>query len=376
MTADDARQILPRTVDVIEQGISKRLHTGVQIYVSRGGKAIADFAIGEARPEQPMTSGTIMLWLSAGKPVTAVAVALLWERGRLQLDDRIVEHIPEFVQNGKGAVTIRHLLTHTGGFRHVETGWPRRPWDEIIARICDASLEAGWIPGERAGYHVASSWFILGELIRRIDGRPFSAFVREEIFEPLGMRDSWNGMPAERFREYGDRIGFMHYRDRGELKLHPWHTELRCCAASPGGNTRGPIRELGRFYESLLFGTPADGTGVLNTETVAEFTRRHRVDIYDETFQHVVDFGLGFIIDSKHHGAETVPYGYGKYCSPATFGHGGAQSSIGFADPDRGLVVAVVANGMAGEGRHNRRSRAINEAIYVDLGLDCSRVGR
>jgi CubicO group peptidase (beta-lactamase class C family) len=91
----------------------------------------------------------------------------------------------------------------------------------------------------------------------------------------------------------------------------------------------------------------------------------------DRTFQHVVDFGLGFLVDSNRYGANTVPYGFGLHCSPRTFGHGGAQSSMGFADPEHGLVVAWAANALIGEPRHNARNRAINTAIYEDLRLAC-----
>lgn len=97
-------------------------------------------------------------------------------------------------------------------------------------------------------------------------------------------------------------------------------------------------------------------------------TARHRVGEYDLTLGHAVDFGLGFIIDSNRYGAVTVPYGYGRFCSPRTFGHGGAQCSQGYCDPEAGLVVAHAFNGRPGEGQHQRRARALNEAIYQDLG--------
>ena len=82
-----------------------------------------------------------------------------------------------------------------------------------------------------------------------------------------------------------------------------------------------------------------------------------------------MDWGLGLIIDSKGYGIDTVPYGYGKYSSSRTFGHGGSQSSVGYADPDRKLVVAAVFNGMPGDRAHNIRMRAFLTALYEDLGL-------
>src|SRR4051794_41079091 len=94
---------LPRTVAVLEQGITDGLHVGAQGYVSRGGMPVADFGIGLARPGVPMRPDTLMLWLSATKPVAAVAVAQLWERGLLDLDDPAARHIPAFAARGKGA---------------------------------------------------------------------------------------------------------------------------------------------------------------------------------------------------------------------------------------------------------------------------------
>jgi CubicO group peptidase (beta-lactamase class C family) len=122
---------------------------------------------------------------------------------------------------------------------------------------------------------------------------------------------------------------------------------------------------LGKFYESLL----GLGTQLLKGETIAEFTQRHRVGLFDHTFQHVIDFGLGFIVNSNGYGVETVPYGYGRHASDEAFGHSGAQSSCAFADPAHQLAVAWSCNGLPGERLHQRRAREINSAIYEDVGL-------
>ena len=107
---------LPRTLAVIEQGRVAGWHVGFQLYVSRGGEVLADVGLGDARPGVSMRSNTLMLWFSAGKPLAAVAIAQLWERGRVDLDDPVCAYIPEFGGHGKATVTLRHLLTHTGGF--------------------------------------------------------------------------------------------------------------------------------------------------------------------------------------------------------------------------------------------------------------------
>lgn len=369
MLESDFIASFPNTHAVVAQGVERGLHTGCQLYVSRYGTVLADIGLGQSLPTVPMTAQTINLWLSSGKPLTAVAILQAWERAQLRLDDPVSRFIPEFAQQGKDRVTIRHLLNHTGGIRHVETGWPDVNWDESIRRICAAELEADWVIGRTAGYHTTSSWFLLGEILQRIERRPYAEILRDRLLTPLGLHDTWALLPQDRHAAYGDRIGALYARDQGELVLLDWNSPARASTPSPGGNTRGPIRDLGRFYEMLLNEGAAGDQRILRPQTVAAMTARHRVGEYDLTLGHVIDFGLGVIIDSNRYGAATVPYGYGQFCSPRTFGHGGAQSSQGWCDPESGLVVAWFFNGRAGEGQHNRRTRQMNEAISRDVGI-------
>jgi CubicO group peptidase (beta-lactamase class C family) len=366
-----ALERLPRTQRAIEDGIRDRLHLGAQVYVSLHGEAQADGAAGENRPGEPLTADHLMLWLSSTKPVAAVATAQLWERGRLELDDPVARHIPEFGVHGKERITLRHLLTHTAGIRMLDVGWPDHSWEEILARICGMRPEPRWVPGEKAGYHTASSWFVLGEVIRRLDGRPFERYVREEIFEPLGLHDSWVGMPPERYLFYkaAGRIGATWNTEGPEIKDHGWDSEARCVRPNPGGNGYGPVRELGRFYEMLLAQGSLAGRRVLSPQAVEAMTARHRTGMMDATFKHVLDWGLGFIINSARYGVETVPYGYGHHASPRTFGHSGYRSSAAFADPERGLAVALAFNGTPSHERHEMRVRSVLDAIHEDLGL-------
>ena len=91
--------------------------------------------------------------------------------------------------------------------------------------------------------------------------------------------------------------------------------------------------------------------------------------MFDHTFQHVLDWGLGFIPNSARYGVDTVPYGYGHHASERAFGHSGFRSSVAFADPEYGLAVALVWNGTPDNDRHERRVRAALDAVYEDLGL-------
>jgi CubicO group peptidase (beta-lactamase class C family) len=149
-------------------------------------------------------------------------------------------------------------------------------------------------------------------------------------------------------------------------------TEEGALACRPGASARGPIRELAKFYEMMwrCGGVAGSGARVLLPQTVEAMTARHRVGMMDQTFKHFIDWGLGFIIDSKHYGQETLPYGYGPHASGRTFGHSGNQSSCAFCDPEHGLVVAWAVNGMPGEKGHQERAEQMNAAIYQDLQLD------
>ncbi|HTD67578.1 MAG TPA: serine hydrolase domain-containing protein [Candidatus Limnocylindria bacterium] len=354
-----------RTLCAIESGIRERLHLGAQIFVSRDGEVLLDEAFGEAREGVPMQRESLMLWLSAGKPITAFAIGQLVERSLLRWETRVAEVMPEFAAHGKDAVTIRHLLTHTAGLRHADDIDSTLSSDEQIARICELPLEPNWISGQRAGYHVWATWELLGEIVKRVSGKPVDEFVRENIFLPLGLHDSWLALSSESAKEYGDRIAFVYDTVSGapQSKLE-WNSLDGLMRCRPGGSARGPIRELARFYEILLQG----GENILRQDTVRVMTSRQRTGLLDKTFQFKMDWGLGFIINSNRDGFQ-MPYGYGRYASPGTFGHSGNQSSCAFADPRHRLVVAWSCNGLPGERKHQHRQRAINNAIYEDLGI-------
>ena len=366
--------MLTTVTQLIQQGIEDQLHRGAQLCVSREGQVIEQLALGDASPGLPMTDDSIALWMSSGKPITACAIMQLVEQGELELDNAVAHYLPLFAAHGKSYITLRHLLTHTAGIRTARFKYPQDDWDSIIAAICDAQPE--WEAGEEGGYHTQTTWFLLGELVHLVDGRTIDQYVREEIFLPLGMKDAWLGMPPQTYRDYeqAGRLLDMPNTATGQPKPAPmtsfdWSTRPR-----PGGNCMGPIRELVTFYEMLLQGGEHNGTRILQPDTVAQMTHRQRADMLDHTFKQTVDWGLGLAINSAHHAPgdawHRIPYGYGPHASKETFGHGGAQSSLGFADPHHQLAVGIVLNGMPGEAKHQLRINPILESLYQDLQLD------
>ncbi|MDX6766391.1 MAG: serine hydrolase domain-containing protein [Candidatus Methylacidiphilales bacterium] len=346
---------------LFEDGRERGLHAGLQLHVKRGEDVLLDVAWGETGDGSPLTPQTRLLWMSSGKPFTAVGLARLVEGGQLSWDDPVVRFIPEFAVHGKEAVTLRHILTHTGGFRQadltMETDWTR-----LVAAVAAVKPEPGWVPGEKAGYHSAGSWTILGEVIRRVTGRMPDDWLAEEVYAPFGLASASLGL-----RDLpGFPVSQMQLSENRVLKAHPiWSHEAHRRACWPGSTTFATARDLARFYQALLEG----GRGVLSPETVKEMTGPQREGLYDHTFKFPLRTGLGFILDSKTDVVSWHSYGYGRYASHDTFGHGGNQSSVAFADPGSGLVVAAAYNAMPGELPHQGRMRALLEAVYQEAGL-------
>lgn len=365
--------MLNQVTELIQEGIDARLHRGAQFSVSRHGETVAQAALGEASPGLPMTDDSIALWMSSGKPITACAIMQLVEQGKLKLNESVAHYLPLFAANGKSYITIGHLLMHTAGIRTARFKFPQDDWDTIIAAVCDAPPE--WEAGEEAGYHTQTSWFLLGELVQLVDGRTIDQYVREQVFLPLGMHDCWLGMPRGQYRAYeqAGQLFDMPNTATGDFKPAPMTSSDWSTRPRPGGNCMGPIRQLIPFYEMLLNGGEHNATRILQPHTVTQMTKRQRSGMFDHTFKQTVDWGLGLAINSAHHAPNQawhrVPYGYGPHASGQAFGHGGAQSSIAFADPEHQLAVAIVFNGMPGEGKHQQRINPILEALYEDLGI-------
>jgi CubicO group peptidase (beta-lactamase class C family) len=368
-----------RTLAVLEAGMRANLQVGAQLHIALHGETIADLALGLAAVGKPMTPDSMMTWLSTSKIATSVLFARLWEEGLIGLDDPVAAHIPEFGVRGKDRVTLRQLWTHTCAMVHVEDKlFPVRygqPHAANIALICASGLDRGRTPGRDAGYQTSTVTLLLAEIIARKRGRDFREVAREELFLPLGMTDSWLGMPPEMVDRYAGRLGKTfdtsgpEPQPDGSFAPDAPH---QLTQVMPGGNGRGPMRELARVLELLRRGGELGGVRLLTPQTVAAMTARHRCGLVDVSFEdQKLDWGLGLALDSRIHfgGAEHL-YGYGPHASDRTFGHSGFRTTVAFCDPVADLVVACSWNGMVASDRiHSDRQNALCCAIYEDLGL-------
>jgi CubicO group peptidase (beta-lactamase class C family) len=253
--------ILPKTSALIAEGIEAGWHFGGQIAVVHHGREVVDAGFGTSLPGEPVHRDDLTLWMSCTKPVSAAAFLLLVDAGQAGLDDPVHRFVPEFAQKGKEGVTVRHLLTHTGGFRSADLGWKPRPWDEAIRQVCEAPLEPRWEPGKSAGYHVDSSWYMLAEIVRRVTGVPFELFIRERLLLPLEHAGLLRGHPARSgFRSWSRGWCGLFNTTRQPPHEHGMIRDPKVAAlCRPGGNGRGPARQLARFFEVLLHPDRAAG---------------------------------------------------------------------------------------------------------------------
>lgn len=350
-------------VGLLERQRAEGLHLGAQLYVSVHGEVVGDIAVGDSRPGVALRADDIMMWYSSTKPLTAVAMVQLVERREVALDDPVGRYVSGWGA-GKQSCTIRHVLTHMGGFARAETFDDDISWDQALARI--AAHPAEHEPGMLASYHATSGWKVLGEIVRVVDGRPIQNYLGDEVTSPAGMVDTWLGVPLADQERLGPRLAPVHWTglvmpvlEDGAVSMRPYHVEdihdqpWHRAKVEPGGGGRGPASDLGRFYEALL----GDGGARLlrRPESVSLLSACHRSGVPDRIFASTPPWGLGVQIAGGMSG--TIGY--------RAFGHGGMASSRGLCDPVEGLVMAVVCNGLAGPIENERRMTELTNAVYA-----------
>lgn len=175
---------------LIDELVASGRETGLQVAAYRGGLPLVDACAGEAHPGSAVDGRTLFNSWSTGKGTMSALVHVLAERGLLDDTAPVAEYWPEFAAHGKQAVTLAHVLTHSAGVPQAPEGVTLADladWDGMCARIAD--LRPQWEAGTATGYHALTFGYILGEVVRRVTGRPIVQALREEITEPLGIAD-------------------------------------------------------------------------------------------------------------------------------------------------------------------------------------------
>ena len=364
---------LPRTRRAVEEGIAAGLHFGAQVSVFKDGVEVGDLAVGRRGPDGgPMTSDAILPWWSSVKPCLAVLAGLAVDRGHLRsLRDPVSRYVPEFAAGGKAAITIEDVLTHAAGLVCAGAAESHRgePWDVVVAATCKAAPE--WAPiGAKNGYQMGGAFHCVAEAVRRAwpGDRSYGELLRREVFEPLGARGCFCGVPFEmagcgEMPAAGGGAFAGTFELSGGSAVDDGSRSLRALLSEdPAGAGRGPARGLAALYRRLLLDArDGDVPGRLLEAATA---RRMGETVHPSTF----DVVQGLELDVGRAMYARPNFG-GPYASPASFGHGGSRSSFGFGDPAVGLAVGVIFDGRPDADAHRDRCRSVMAALYEDLGL-------
>ncbi len=341
-------------------------HPGGQLYISRHGNPLLEFCAGECQTGKALETCSILPWFSASKPLIAMVIMGLIEEGLLALDAPVRNYLPDFAGN-KETCTLRHVLTHTGGFsKALVFGDGLCDPQRMLAEI--GAYPAENIPGERAAYHPVSGWFILSECARLVTGKPIQTLLQERILVPLEMKETYFGISRSQQKTLQHKLAHV---ARGTTQRAPYvaaddasikrrNSPEEIAAINPGGGVRGSAKDLGRFYEWLLAKGCWENKVLLHPHTVEMSVACHRWGMPDMTLGGApLAWGLGF----GKHGNADVHQAYSRL----QFNHSGMVSSVGVADPANGLVCVAITTGLIDPLTNARRLRALTGAAVLAL---------
>ena len=352
------------------------LHHGAQLAVYADGDLAVDLAGGTTGPEGgATTSETRHLLFSCTKPYAAVGLHQLIEAGAADYDDPVVDHWPEFADEGsrKAEITIRHVLSHTAGIPYGEFDqavdqWG--DWEAVVAAM--EAIEPVFEPGEQPAYHTFNFGWLVGELIRRISGQPIGEYVAEHVFDPLGLDHTSIGVREGDPDAVATLSGFESFdrcRDPGEGLDTPasdaaalFNQPAVRQAVIPAANGVGTAQEMARFYACLANGGALDGTRLLEEATVQEATTTHAETQSDGTLSRPARYGLGFWTGGLANDM------FGSVSRERMFGHAGLGSIFAWGDPELDVGFAYVTNGIREESyEHAARVSGLSDSVRLLL---------
>ena len=368
---------LARVDEYFQRFIDDNQIAGAVALVARHGKVVHHSAVGWKHKEAdlPMTTDAIFTMMSMTKPIVSAGLMMLFEEGRFRLDDPIADWIPEYADHmvieregpsqrrvvEARPVTIRHVLTHTSGLtlnpnnaglseadrRHVTNdGEPIATIGERVARA--ARIPGAFHPGDYWQY--GSSTDYVAVLVEKISGMPIDAFLKERIFEPLGMEDTFYNVPREKV----DRVAAVYRGGRdGQLMLTRAPEFREPTTYFPGvAGLNGTTADYFRFAQMIANGGELDGVRLLGRMTVDLMISSHTADkdIYIRGPGYGFGLGFGVLVD---------PTQSFDALSPGSYGWGGAYGTLYWADPAEDLIGLMFIQ-LPGHGPLNIRQRFTN----------------
>jgi CubicO group peptidase (beta-lactamase class C family) len=388
-----------KVADAFRRNFTQRGEVGAACAVYRNGRNVVDLWGGyrDGRTRDRWEEETLVYWASATKGMAAMAVLVAHSQGLLDLDAPVARYWPEFAQNGKKGITLRHLLSHQSGLaaldRRIDLATAADP-DARAAVL--AAQHPWWEPGTRQGYHAWTFGWCESEVLRRVDpeGRTLGRFFADEVAAPLGI-EFYIGLPDD---IAADRVARVHFRPvewlrflprmpRGFLvgMLNPRSLTSRAVRVLPGPPVGGIEDERIRAYVRVEF---CSGFGIGQVRGVARAygalaAGGMELGIRPETLRALAEPPVppsgGFRDLVAHTRDMAFSLGFVKPLASQWFGsaagrafgmHGGGGCG-GFADPDVGIGFAYAPNrlslfdlGMRGDPRKD----ALMDALYEVLG--------
>ncbi|MFE3644680.1 serine hydrolase domain-containing protein [Streptomyces sp. NPDC059169] len=367
--------------DAFVRNFEQRGERGAAVAVYRDGRKVVDLWAGTKDMDgtDPWAVDTAQTVRSATKGVAAAVPLLLHQRGQLDLDAPVGTYWPEFKAAGKERALVRHLLSHRAGVPALDR--PLSVEEAVDGRsgaLAVAAQPPAWEPGTDHGYHAQTYSWLLGELVRRVTGRSLGRWIAEEIARPLGL-DFWVGLPDDEAHRVG-RLGPVEdppAATGGGLKLRPKRsvaeayrdpdslTRRAFGAIDPLPDENAPLyrsaelaasngistaRALARFYAATVGEVDGHRLFAPATLTVA---RTEESNGPDRVLVVGTRFGLGYML----HGPAS------PLLAPGSFGHPGRGGSLGFADPESGVALGYVTNGMRKGVTADPRAQALVRAV-------------
>jgi len=364
-------------VDAFAENFAVEEEIGAATTVYVDGRKVVDLWGGyrDAGYAEPWQEDTILCMMSVAKGIAGIAFNILIDRGMVDPDAPVATYWPEFGQNGKDAVLVRHVLDHTAGLPVVlDPLWKGAVFD------CDAIVAALekqaplWEPGTVAAYHIHTQGNLLGEIVRRVTGKRFPQFIRDEVTGPLGADYQYGNLSeadlarcatlvptvegtllAKRDTEPDTLVakGFTQFPDE-PLPVTLNSTAFRraeITSASGHGNPRA----VARIYAAIARGGNLDGVTLMSRETVEDMLVEQHNQA-ERMQQRPYHQGRGILLNT--------PVSVWMGPNMRSFGHHGFGGSIGMGDPDAKIGFAYACNKMHARGDNGPRARRIIEALY------------